>query len=76
MQRRNCSLSIAYHRPTLVCSISVSLFLFTTSDIGPRTEHRNLQGSELTTAILRVHEGALCFQTALVQAAKREADGQ
>ncbi len=31
---------------------------------------------ELTTAIRRVHEGALCFQTALVQAAKREADWQ
>lgn len=31
---------------------------------------------EITTAIRGVHEGTLCFQTALVQAAKREADGQ
>jgi len=31
---------------------------------------------ELTTAIRRVHEGALCFQDALLQAATREANGQ
>jgi hypothetical protein len=31
---------------------------------------------ELTTAIRRVHEGTLCFQDALLQAATREASGQ
>jgi hypothetical protein len=31
---------------------------------------------ELTTAIRRVHEGSLCFQDALLQAATREANGQ
>lgn len=31
---------------------------------------------ELTTAIQRVHEGSLCFQDALLQAATREANGQ
>jgi hypothetical protein len=31
---------------------------------------------ELTTALRRVHEGALCFQEALMQAATLEANGQ
>ena len=35
-----------------------------------------VEGPELTTAIRRVHEGVLCFQDALLQAATREANGQ
>jgi hypothetical protein len=31
---------------------------------------------ELTTVIRRVHEGALCFQDALLQVAKQEASAQ